>query len=99
MRRWQTLREIIARMPDSLDRSDRFFDNTDRIMRESDCTCQHERRLPAFATTSAQIEQIRSEMDGVIGSEGALVKFSEEARSDQGSRLSDGDPISTRGGG
>jgi hypothetical protein len=27
-----------------------------------------------------QIEQIRSEMDGVIGSEGALVKFSEEAR-------------------
>ena len=33
-----------------------------------------------FATTSAQIEQIRSDMDGVIGTEGALVKVSEEAR-------------------
>ena len=33
-----------------------------------------------FTTTSAQIEQIRSELDGLIGTDGALVKFSEEAR-------------------
>src|SRR6516225_5560492 len=31
----QTLREIVARMPASLDRSDRFFTNTGRIMHES----------------------------------------------------------------
>jgi len=33
-----------------------------------------------FTATGAQIEQIRSELDGVIGTEGTLVKFSEEAR-------------------
>jgi len=75
-----TLRELIARMPDTLDRSDRFFDNTDRIMRESDLPAMSAESRKFFATTSAQIEQIRSEFDGVIGSEGALVKFSEEAR-------------------
>jgi len=75
-----TLREIIARMPDSLDRSDRFFDNTDRIMRESELPTLSADSRKFFATTSAQIEQIRSDMDGVIGSEGSLVKFSEEAR-------------------
>jgi hypothetical protein len=76
----QTLREVVARMPDSLDRSDRFFDNTDRIMRESELPTLSADSRKFFATTSAQIEQIRSDMDGVIGSEGSLVKFSEEAR-------------------
>lgn len=75
-----TLREIVARMPDSLDRSDRFFDNTNRIMRESELPTLSADSRKFFATTSAQIEQIRSDMDGVIGSEGSLVKFSEEAR-------------------
>ena len=73
----ETLREIVARMPDSLDRSDRFFDNTNRIMRESDIPTLSADSRKFFATTSAQIEQIRSDMDG---SEGSLVKFSEEAR-------------------
>ena len=76
----QTLRDIVARMPDSLDRSDRFFDNTNRIMRESDLPTLSADSRKFFATTSAQIEQIRSDMDGVIGSDGSLVKFSEEAR-------------------
>jgi paraquat-inducible protein B len=75
-----TLREIVARMPDSLDRSDRFFDNTDRIMRESELPTLSADSRKFFAATSAQIEQIRSDMDGVIGNEGSLVKFSEEAR-------------------
>jgi MlaD protein len=76
----QTLRDIVARMPDSLDRSDRFFDNTNRIMRESELPTLSADSRKFFATTSAQIEQIRSDMDGVIGREGSLVKFSEEAR-------------------
>lgn len=76
----ETLRGIVVRMPDSLDRSDRFFDNTNRIMRESDLPTLSADSRKFFATTSAQIEQIRSDMDGVIGSEGSLVKFSEEAR-------------------
>ena len=76
----ETLREIVTRMPDSLDRSDRFFDNTNRIMRESEIPTLSADSRKFFATTSAQIEQIRSDMDGVIGSEGSLVKFSEESR-------------------
>ena len=39
----QVLREIVARMPDSLDRADRFFTNVERIVRESE--------LPASAPT------------------------------------------------
>jgi paraquat-inducible protein B len=78
----ETLREIVARMPDSLDRSDRFFDNTNRIMHESDLPALSADSRKFFATTSAQIEQIRSDMDGVIGKEGSLVKFSEEARAE-----------------
>jgi len=76
----QTLRGIVARMPDSLDRSDRFFTNTERIMHESQLPTLSADSRKFFTTTSAQIEQIRSELDGVIGTEGALIKFSEEAR-------------------
>jgi ABC-type transporter Mla subunit MlaD len=76
----QTLREIVARMPDSLDRSDRFFTNTERIIHESQLPALSADSRKFFATTSAQIEQIRSEMDGVIGAEGALIKFTDEAR-------------------
>ena len=76
----QTLREIVARMPDSLNRSDRFFTNAERIMRDSQLPALSADSRNFFATTSAQIERIRSDMDGVIGTEGALIKFSEEAR-------------------
>ena len=76
----QTLREIVARVPDSLDRSDRFFTNVDRIVQESQLPALSADSRKFFATTSAQIEQMRSDMDGVIGTEGELVKFSEEAR-------------------
>ena len=76
----QTLSEIIARMPDSFDRSDRFFTHVERIIDESHLPTLSADSRKFFTTTSAQIEQIRSEMDGVIGTEGTLVKFSEEAR-------------------
>jgi len=76
----QTLNEIVARMPESLDRSDRFFSNVERIMLDSQLPALSADSRQFFTTTSAQIEQIRSQMDGVIGTEGTLVKFSEEAR-------------------
>jgi paraquat-inducible protein B len=76
----QTIREIVARIPDSLDRSDRFFTNVERIVHESQLPELSTDSRKFFTTTSAQIEQIRSEMDGLIGTEGTLVKFSEEAR-------------------
>src|SRR6516162_660896 len=58
----QTLTEIVARMPASLDRTERFFTNAERTMHDS------------------QLPTLRSDMDGVIGTQGTLIKFSEEAR-------------------
>jgi paraquat-inducible protein B len=75
-----TLTEIVGRMPDSLDRSDRFFNNANRIMRDSHLPELSADSRKFFATTNAQMEQIRSDMDGVIGTEGKLIKLSDEAR-------------------
>ena len=77
----QTLGEIVTRIPASLDRSDRFFTNVERIVQESQLPALSGDSRKFFTTTSAQIEQISSELDRVIGTEGTLVKFSEEARS------------------
>src|SRR6476646_6768588 len=76
----QTLREIVGRIPDSLDRSDRFFTNVERSVQESQLPVLSADSRKFFTTTSAQIEQIKSEMDGLIGTDGALIKFTEEAR-------------------
>ena len=76
----QTLGEIVTRIPASLDRSDRFFTNVERIAQKSQLPELSGDSRKFFTTTSAQIEQIRSELDGLIGTEGTLVKFSEEAR-------------------
>jgi paraquat-inducible protein B len=76
----QTLSEVVARMPDSLDRSDRFFTNVERIIHQSQLPTLSADSRKFFTQTSAQIDQIRSQMDGVMGKEGSLVKFSEEAR-------------------
>jgi phospholipid/cholesterol/gamma-HCH transport system substrate-binding protein len=76
----QTLREIVSRIPNSLDRSDRFFTNVERIIQESQLPALSADSRKFFTTTSVQVEQIRSELDGLIGTDGALVKFSEEAR-------------------
>jgi paraquat-inducible protein B len=75
-----TLREIVGRIPDSLDRSDRFFTNVERTVQESQLPALSADSRKFFTTTSAQIEQIKSEMDGLMGTEGSLVKFTEEAR-------------------
>jgi paraquat-inducible protein B len=75
-----TLREIIGRIPSSLDRSDRFFTNVDRIVRDSELPGLSADSRKFFTTTSAQIEQMKSEMDGLVGTQGALIKFTEEAR-------------------
>jgi hypothetical protein len=84
----QTLREIVARVPDSLDRSDRFFTSVERILRESELP-ELSADLRAFSTSSyaqfvqitSNIAQITSDMDRLVGTEGSLVKFAEEARS------------------
>jgi paraquat-inducible protein B len=76
----QTLEEISTRIPASLDRSDRFFTNVERIVQKSQLPELSGDSRKFFTTTSAQIEQIRADLNGLIGTEGAVVKFSEEAR-------------------
>ena len=77
----QTLREIVARVPDSLDRSDRFFTNVERLLRESQLP-ELRAHLRTFTTsTTAQIAQITSHIERIAGTNGSLVKFAEEARS------------------
>jgi ABC-type transporter Mla subunit MlaD len=77
----QVLREIVARMPDSLDHADRFFSNVERIVRESELPTLSADSRKFFSTTSAQIEAIASNLDGLVGEEGTLSKFASEARS------------------
>src|SRR6478609_8423922 len=76
----QVLRQIVARMPDSLDRADRFFTNVERIVRESELPALSADSRKFFSATSAQIEAMASHLDGLVGDEGALSKFANEAR-------------------
>jgi len=76
----QVLREIVARMPSSLDRADRFFTNVERIVRESELPTLSADSRKFFSTTSAQIEAIASNLGGLVGADGTLSKFADEAR-------------------
>ena len=77
----QVLREIVSRIPDSLDRSDRFFTNVERIIRQSNLPELSADSRKFFADTSTQIGQLASEMEAVVGTHGTLVTFVDEARS------------------
>ena len=77
----QVLREIVARMPESLDHADRFFSNIERFVRDSELPTLSADSRRFFSTTSAQIEAIASNLDGLVGEEGTLSKFASEARS------------------
>ena len=77
----RVLENIVVRMPDSLDRADRFFTNIDRIVQQSDLPALSADSRKFFASTSVQIEQIASELEGMIGNQGRLVALIDEARS------------------
>lgn len=76
----QTLREIVSRIPDSLDRSDRFFTNVERIFQESQLPALSADSRKFFSTTSTQIQEITTSLEGLVGKGGTLVTFAEEAR-------------------
>lgn len=75
-----TLTTIVARMPATLDRTDRFMTSAERTMRESQLPAMSADSRKFFATTSAQIEQMRSDLNGVMGAQGTVVKLSDETR-------------------
>ena len=77
---FQTLTEIVARVPASLDRSDRFFTSVERILRDSQLP-ELSADLRTFSTsTNAQMAQIASNIDGLAGANSSLIKFADEAR-------------------
>ena len=77
---FQNLSAVIARMPYSLDRGDRFFTHVEQIMHQSDLPALSADSRKFFNTTSTQIEQMRAELDRMLGPQGTFTKFSEEAR-------------------
>ena len=76
----QTLREIVSRIPASLDRSDRFFTNVERIVRESNLPQMTADSRTFFTQTTAQMAELTANMDRLVGIDGTLVKLAEEAR-------------------
>jgi phospholipid/cholesterol/gamma-HCH transport system substrate-binding protein len=76
----QVLETIVGRIPDSLDRSDRFFTNIERIVQQSDLPALSADSRKFFASSSVQIEQIATELDAVIGQHGKLMTLVEDAR-------------------
>ena len=76
----ETLRDIVARIPDSLNRSDQFFTNVERIIRESELPQLSADTRTFFATTSTQVGQIATQIDSLMGKEGVLVQLAEDAR-------------------
>jgi paraquat-inducible protein B len=89
----ETLRGIVARMPESMNRSDRFFTNIERILRQSDIPTLSANLRSFSKDATSQIAEIRTDIERLTGPEGTLVKFADEARS----ALRDADvPASTK---
>jgi paraquat-inducible protein B len=76
----RTLREIVSKLPDSLERSNRFFTNIERIFQESQLPALSADSRQFFATTSRQIEQVTSELDKLVDTGGNLVQLLNDAQ-------------------
>ena len=76
----RTLREIVSKIPDSLERSNRFFTNIERIFQESQLPALSADSRQFFATTSRQIDQVTSELDKLVDTGGSLVQLLNDAQ-------------------
>lgn len=80
----RTLREIISKVPDSLDRSNRFLTNFEQILRESQLPALSAESRQFLSTTStrlAQIEKTTSELTRLIEAGEKVARMAEETRS------------------
>jgi len=76
----QVLREIVAKIPESLERSNQFFTTVERIVKESNLPALSTDSRAFFATTSGQFERMTSEIESVLGTRGTMVTLVDEAR-------------------
>jgi ABC-type transporter Mla subunit MlaD len=74
----QTLEHIVARIPGSLDRGDRFFSNVERVIKESQLPAFSADSRRFFQTAASQMGQIASDLDRALGPEGTLENFVED---------------------
>ena len=75
-----SLQQVMEKLPESFERNDRILTDLHRIVRESQLP-ELSADLRAFSrTTSTQMAQIATDVDRVIGTDGTLVKLSEEVR-------------------
>ena len=75
----QTLREIIVKLPASLDRSDQFFTNVERIIQESNLPAFTADSRQFFTTTSARIDRMQMDLEGLMDKQ---AKFTEETQAE-----------------
>ena len=76
----KTLGDVIARAPDSLERADRFFAHLEQVIDKSDLPGLSRDSRAFFTTTSAQIEQMASNLDKSLGPGGTLERFADDMR-------------------
>ena len=82
----QTLREIIVKLPASLDRSDRFFTNVEGIIQESNLPAFTADSRQFFTTTSARIDRMQMDLEGLMDKQ---AKFTEETQAELKAAASD----------
>jgi len=75
----ETLRIIIERMPESLARSDRFMTNIERVLQETEFPALSADLRAFSTTTTAEMKQIRTEIERLAGPDSALARFADEA--------------------
>ena len=76
----QVLKDIVAKIPDSLDRASQFFTTVERIVQESNLPALSADSRAFYTTTSGQFERMTSDIEAVLGTRGTLVTLVDEAR-------------------
>ena len=70
---------IMARLPDTLDRTDRFFDSGDQVFRDSQIPELSQDVREWLQSTSRQVEELDERLDGLLGENGTLTALLEGA--------------------
>jgi hypothetical protein len=77
----ETLRDIVSRTPESMEKSDRFFTTVESVLRESQLPALSADLRAFSSTATTRMAEIAANIDRLMGDEGTLLRFSEEARS------------------
>lgn len=76
----RTFSDIVARIPDSLTRTEHFFATVERIIRESDLPALSADSRTFFSTSTAQISQLSADFRKVLEAAGSLQALTDDAR-------------------